>query len=30
MDWELAVAGLIALLLLAYLTTYSLVYPERF
>ncbi len=29
MDWELAVAGLIALLLLAYLT-YSLVYPERF
>ncbi len=29
MDWELAIAGLIALLLLVYLA-YSLVYPERF
>jgi K+-transporting ATPase KdpF subunit len=29
MDWELVIAGLIALLLLGYLA-YSLVYPERF
>lgn len=29
MGWELAVAGLIALLLLLYLA-YSLLYPERF
>ncbi len=29
MDWELLIAGVVALGLLAYLT-YSLVYPERF
>jgi K+-transporting ATPase KdpF subunit len=29
MNWELLVAGVIALLLLIYLV-YSLVYPERF
>jgi K+-transporting ATPase KdpF subunit len=29
MDWELLLAGMVALLLLAYLA-YSLVYPERF
>lgn len=29
MDWELLLAGLVALALLAYLV-YSLVYPERF
>lgn len=29
MNWELVIAGLIALLLLLYLA-YSLVYPERF
>lgn len=29
MDWELAIAGLIALGLLVYLA-YSLLYPERF
>ncbi len=29
MDWELLIAGVVALALLAYLA-YSLVYPERF
>ncbi len=29
MDWELAVAGAVALLLLVYLV-YSMLYPERF
>lgn len=29
MDWELAIAGLVAVLLLIYLV-YSLFYPERF
>lgn len=29
MDWELILAGVVALALLAYLS-YSLVYPERF
>lgn len=29
MDWDLAIAGFIALLLLIYLV-YSLVHPERF
>jgi K+-transporting ATPase KdpF subunit len=29
MDWELLIAGVVALALMAYLA-YSLVYPERF
>lgn len=29
MDWELVIAGVVALLLLVYLV-YSMLYPERF